>query len=53
MPSPPEGASSLDTPVNWDDFPELVRATTYGADIDAYLSDIGVDPAVISDPGNV
>jgi hypothetical protein len=46
------GASSLDTPINWHDYPELYRATTYGADIDAYLTDIGVDPSVITAPGN-
>jgi len=46
------GVSALDTPIDWNDYPELVRATTYGADIDAYLTDIGVDPTVISDSGN-
>jgi len=51
--SEPEGASSLDTPIDWGEYPELVRATTYGSDIDAYLVDIGVDPTVISDSGNV
>jgi hypothetical protein len=52
----PPGVSSLDTPIDWNDFPELVRATNFGGDIDAYLTDIGVDPSVISDddsPGNV
>lgn len=48
-----EGTSSLDTPIEWGDYPELVRATTYGADIDAYLVDIGIDTSVISDSGNV
>jgi hypothetical protein len=43
------GVSSLDTPVDWGRFPELVRATTYGNDIDAYLSDIGVDPSLLAD----
>ena len=43
------GVSSLDTPVDWSRFPELVRATTFGNDIDAYLTDIGVDPSVIAD----
>ena len=43
------GASSLNTPVDWGRFPELVRATTYGNDIDAYLADIGVDPTVLAD----
>ena len=42
------GVSSLDTPVDWDNFPELVRATTCGSDIDSYLTDIGVDPSVLS-----
>ncbi|WPB58344.1 hypothetical protein [Xylophilus sp. GOD-11R] len=37
--------SSLDTPVDWGQFPELVRATTLGNDFDAYLTDIGVDPS--------
>jgi hypothetical protein len=48
----PPGESSLDTPVDWDRFPELVRATTFGGDIDAYLTDIGVDPSVITDDDN-
>jgi hypothetical protein len=43
------GTSSLDTPVDWNLYPELVRATYYGKDIDAYLTDIGVDPSVITD----
>ena len=42
------GNSSLDTPIDWAEYPELVRATTYGGDIDAYLTDIGVDPSRIS-----
>ena len=42
------GGSSLDTPVDWDKFPELVRATKLGNDIDSYLTDIGVDPSVIT-----
>lgn len=42
------GMSSLDTPVDWEIFPELVRATTFGNDIDSYLIDIGVDPSVLS-----
>lgn len=52
-PMDPPGASSLDTPVDWNDFPELVRATNFGGDIDAYLTDIGIDPSVIDDDGNV
>lgn len=48
-PENPPGVSSLDTPVDWNRFPELVRATALGNDIDAYLTDIGVDPSVISD----
>ncbi len=54
MPDPedPAGVSSLDTPIDWGRFPELVRATHFGGDIDGYLTDIGVDPATItSDPG--
>jgi hypothetical protein len=42
------GVSTLDTPVDWDRFPELFRATTFGNDIDAYLIDIGADPSLIS-----
>ncbi len=34
--------------IDWSQFPELVRATTFGGDIDAYLTDIGVDPSVLS-----
>lgn len=47
----PPGVSSLDTPVDWNQFPELVRATRLGNDIDAYMTDIGVDPSIISDQG--
>lgn len=47
------GSSSLDTPIDWSQYPELVRATTYGSDIDAYLSDIGVDPSLITPLDNV
>ena len=47
-PEDPPGVSSLDTPVDWDRFPELVRATRLGADIDEYLADIGVDPSAIT-----
>lgn len=50
----PAGVSSLDTPVDWSNFPELVRATLLGNDFDAYLADIGVDPSVFDEPaGNV
>lgn len=42
------GQSSLNTPIDWSQFPELVRATTYGGDIDAYLTDIGVDLSVVT-----
>jgi hypothetical protein len=42
------GGSSLDTPIDWDSFPELVRATRLGRNIDAYLTDIGVDPSLIT-----
>ena len=47
-PEDPPGVSSLDTPVDWDRFPELVRAARLGADIDEYLADIGVDPSAIT-----
>lgn len=50
-PDPP-GVSSLDTPVDWNRFPELVRATRLGGDIDAYLIDIGVDPSNITSDDN-
>jgi hypothetical protein len=47
------GESSLDTPVDWSSFPELVRATTLGNDFDSYLTDIGVDPSLILDEPTV
>lgn len=47
-PEDPPGTSSLDTPVDWNQFPELVRAAQFGGDIDGYLTDIGVDPASIT-----
>lgn len=43
-----QGVSSLDTPIDWNKFPELFRATKLGNDIDAYLTDIGVDPSLIT-----
>jgi len=43
-----QGVSSLDTPIDWNKFPELFRATKLGNDIDAYLTDIGVDPSLIA-----
>lgn len=46
------GVSSLDTPIDWNDFPELLRATQLGGDIDGYLADIGVDPSVITNDQN-
>lgn len=42
------GVSTLDTPIDWSQFPELFRATKLGNDIDAYLTDIGVDPSLIT-----
>jgi len=42
------GVSTLDTPIDWSQFPELFRATRLGNDIDAYLTDIGVDPSLIN-----
>ena len=46
------GVSSLDTPIDWNNFPELVRATEFGDDIDGYLAAIGVDPSAITDDDN-
>jgi hypothetical protein len=42
--------SALDPnqPMDWTQFPELARTIQYGGDVDAYLTDLGIDPHLIS-----
>lgn len=46
-----EGTSGGDQnlPMDWSQFPELGRLIHYGAEVDTYLTDLGVDPSKISD----
>jgi hypothetical protein len=45
------GTGSSDAPMDWSQFPEIARAIHYGNDVDAYLTDMGVDPSVITEDG--
>lgn len=48
--SPEEGGySSAETNLNPNDFPSLARVLYFGGNVDAYLSDLGIDPAGIDD----
>ena len=40
--------ADANAPMDWSDFPELARAIQYGQDVDAYLTDLGIDPNLIS-----
>jgi hypothetical protein len=44
---------SPDEPFPADQFPEIGRVLQYGNDVDAYLTDIGVDPSVITDTDDI
>ena len=48
--TPEEGGySSAVTNLNPNDFPSLARVLYFGGNVDAYLSDLGIDPAGIDD----
>lgn len=42
-------SSDLEQTMDWEQFPELGRMLHYGEDVDAYLTDLGVDPTLIDD----
>jgi hypothetical protein len=41
--------AAVDVPMDWAAFPEIGRVLHYGEDVDAYLTDLGVDPDIMND----